>query len=48
LTEEELDNLEEVIGEIKDLFITHRVDNYIEHLKQMRIKMKEINSSKKK
>ena len=39
---------EEVIGEIKDLFVTHRVEPYVVHLKEMRAKMKQINSAQKK
>lgn len=40
--------MEEVIGEIKDLFVTHRVESYVVHLKEMRAKMKQINSAQKK
>ena len=47
LTEEELDALEEVVGEVKDLFITHRVDPIVKHLKEMRLKMQELQKGKK-
>jgi hypothetical protein len=40
--------MEEVIGEIRDLFVTHRVEPYVTHLKEMREKMKQINSTVKK
>lgn len=48
LTNQQLDLLDEVIQEVKDLFISHRVDPYIAHLKAMRKKMKMLNASKKK
>lgn len=47
LTGEQLDLLDEVIQEVKDLFISHRVDPYIAHLKEMRKKMKKVNAGKK-
>jgi hypothetical protein len=37
-----------VVGEVKDLFISHRVDPYVSHLKEMRKKMKQLNKGKKK
>lgn len=40
--------LEEVIDEIKDLFITHRVDSYIKHLAEMKVQAKVDSTNKKK
>jgi hypothetical protein len=37
----------EVIEEIKDIFVSHRVNPYIEHLNEMRVKMRELNANKK-
>lgn len=48
LSEDEIDQLEEVILEVKDIFISHRVDPYLAHLKDMRKKMKILNASRKK
>ena len=36
LSIDEIDQLEEVILEVKDLFVSHRVLPYLEHLKEMR------------
>jgi hypothetical protein len=40
--------LEEVMTEVKDLFISHRVDPYLQHLKEMKKKMKILHASNKK
>lgn len=45
---EELDILEEVMEEVKDLFISHRVDPYLSHLREMRKKLTKENSTQKK
>jgi hypothetical protein len=48
LTLEEIEMLEEVLGEIKDLFISHRVDPYFRHLDMMKRLAKKALASEKK
>lgn len=48
LTVEECEMFEEVLQEIKDLFISHRVDPYIRHLDMMkRLAKKALKNEKK-
>jgi predicted component of type VI protein secretion system len=45
---EEVEMLEEVLGEVKDLFISHRVDPYFRHLDMMkRLAKKALKNEKK-
>jgi hypothetical protein len=45
---EEIEHLEEVISEVKDLFISHRVDPYLEHLALKKKEIKKGDDIKKK
>lgn len=48
LTLEEVEMLEEVLSEVKDLFISHRVDPYFRHLDMMkRLAKKALKNEKK-
>lgn len=48
MTVEEIEMFEEVLQEIKDLFISHRVDPYIQHLDMMkRLARKALKNEKK-